>query len=341
MKKLLVSLLVILSLLIPISCSAAAKPSFTLAWSIYVGWMPWPYAAESGILKKWADKYNIQINLKQFDYVPSIEAYSAGKVDAVTITNMDSFAVVGAVPSTVVTIGDYSNDNDQVIVRDNLTFKDFPGKEVYIVEGSVSQYLLARGLQTVGLSEKDVKIMNTSDSDIGSAFLANKNQKIVVTWNPIVFDILDQDKTAKNIFGSSKIPNEIMDMLLVRSDKVKTNPEFAKALVGAWYETIALMKAKDSKAISSMAKLSGSTVESFNKQLSTTYMYWTPQETINYMQSSKLVEVMDSVRKFSFEHGMFGEGYKNADAIGIALPNSKVLGDKNNIRFTFTDEFLK
>ena len=44
-----------------------------MAWSIYVGWMPWDYAQQSGILKKWADKYGIKIELTQInDYVESI-----------------------------------------------------------------------------------------------------------------------------------------------------------------------------------------------------------------------------------------------------------------------------
>ena len=64
---------------------AAEKKDFKVAWSIYVGWMPWGYAAESGIVKKWADKYGINIEVKQFnDYVESINQYTAGAFDAVT-----------------------------------------------------------------------------------------------------------------------------------------------------------------------------------------------------------------------------------------------------------------
>ena len=51
---------------------AAPKKEFNIAWTIYVGWMPWPYAAETGIVKKWADKYGITINVTQInDYVES------------------------------------------------------------------------------------------------------------------------------------------------------------------------------------------------------------------------------------------------------------------------------
>ncbi len=41
--------------------SAAEKTSFKVAWSIYVGWMPWDYAESSGILKKWADKHGLHV----------------------------------------------------------------------------------------------------------------------------------------------------------------------------------------------------------------------------------------------------------------------------------------
>ena len=49
---------------------SADKPTFTVGWSVYVGWNPYYYMAKSGILRKWADKYGINIrvqNLKVFE----------------------------------------------------------------------------------------------------------------------------------------------------------------------------------------------------------------------------------------------------------------------------------
>src|ERR1700739_3356757 len=76
---------------------AVVKKEFNVAWTIYVGWMPWPYAAEAGIVKKWADKYGITINITQInDYVESINQYTAGKFDGVTLTNMDALTIPAA-----------------------------------------------------------------------------------------------------------------------------------------------------------------------------------------------------------------------------------------------------
>lgn len=161
----------------------AKKTSFKVAWSIYAGWMPWDYANNSGILKKWADAYGINIELVRMDYLPSVEAYVANQVDACVMTNMECLDMPAAsgIDSTVVIVGDYSNGNDAILVRDNLKIKDLKGKEALLAELSVSHYLLVRCLEMNGMKEADVKVVNTSDSDIGPIFIANKEQKVVIT----------------------------------------------------------------------------------------------------------------------------------------------------------------
>jgi len=86
---------------------AEQKTDFKVAWSIYVGWMPWGYAADHGIVKKWADKYGIKIEVTQFnDYVESMNQYTAGAFDAVTLTNMDGLSIpaAGGVDTTAVIV---------------------------------------------------------------------------------------------------------------------------------------------------------------------------------------------------------------------------------------------
>src|ERR1700730_19170638 len=153
---------------------AAERTSFNVAWSIYVGWMPWDYADHSGILKKWADKYGIKIKLTQInDYVESINQYTAGQFDACVMTNMDMLTIpaAGGVDSTALILGDFSNGNDGVVLKGTgKKLEDIKGQKVNLVELSVSHYLLVRGLTGVGLRERDVKIINTSDADVVAAF---------------------------------------------------------------------------------------------------------------------------------------------------------------------------
>src|SRR6185295_8683438 len=142
------------ALLVTPSARAAEKTSFKVAWSIYVGWMPWDYADQSGILKKWADKYGIKIELTQIDYIESINQYTAGQFDACVMTNMDMLTIpaAGGVDSTALIVGDYSNGNDGVVLKGaGKKLTDIKGQSINLVELSVSHYLLARGLDTVGL----------------------------------------------------------------------------------------------------------------------------------------------------------------------------------------------
>jgi NitT/TauT family transport system substrate-binding protein len=119
----------------------AAKSEYKIGWTIYAGWMPWAYAQQSGIVKKWADKYGVKIELVQInDYVESLNQYSAGKLDGVTATNMDALTVPAAAgkDTTVVMIGDYSDGNDGVILKNGTTLADLKGRPVNLVELSVS-----------------------------------------------------------------------------------------------------------------------------------------------------------------------------------------------------------
>src|ERR1700742_62357 len=99
---------------------AATKDHFRVAWPIYAGWRPWRYLNDHGILKKWADKYNISIELVQLnDYVESINQYTAGKFDGCAMTNMDALTIpaTGGVDSTALIVSDYSNGNDGVLIK--------------------------------------------------------------------------------------------------------------------------------------------------------------------------------------------------------------------------------
>jgi NitT/TauT family transport system substrate-binding protein len=330
----------------PLSQAAAAKKKeFNIAWTIYVGWMPWPYAAEQGIVKKWADKYGITINVTQInDYVESINQYTAGKFDGVTVTNMDTLTIpaAGGVDTSAIIMGDFSNGNDGIVLKNAKGLADIKGRKINLVELSVSHYLLARALASVKLSEKSIKTVNTSDADIVGAFKAPESTA-VVTWNPQLMEVKAEPK-ASLVFDSSKIPGEIEDLLVVNTETLKDNPELGKALVGAWYETIALMKdegAKGKAAREAMAKLSGTDLAGFEAQLKTTRMFYTPAEAVKFVTSPDLPKIMDLVRTFCFEHNLLGDNVKSKDAIGIAFPDGKITGSAKNVKMRFDATYMK
>lgn len=322
---------------------AAEKKDFKVAWTIYAGWMPWPYAQQAGIVKKWADKYGITIELVQInDYVESINQYTAGKFDSVVMTNMDTLTIpaAGGVDSTVLIVGDYSNGNDGIVLKKGKSLKDIKGQKVNLVELSVSHYLLARALDSVKMSEKDIKVVNTSDADMVAA-AGSPDVTALATWNPQLSEIMSTP--ARTLaYDSSKIPGEIMDYTVVNTQVLQDNPNLGKALVGAWFETMAIMSKDDAAgraARTEMGKLSGTDLAGYDSQLKATFMYYEPKAALAHARSPELVKAMDLVRTFSFDHGLLGEGAKSKDAVGIAFPNGKILGNPKNVKMRFDDSF--
>ncbi len=330
-----------LFLLVP---SAFARDSFKVAWSIYVGWMPWGYAADHGIVKKWADKYDIDIEVVQInDYVESINQYTAGGFDACVMTNMDALTIpaAGGVDSTALIVGDFSNGNDGVVLKSKDSLKDIAGQKVNLVELSVSHYLLARGLESVGLSESDLTVVNTSDADMVAAY-ATDDVTAVVTWNPLLSEILAMPNSHK-VFDSSQIPGEIIDLLVINTKTMEANPKLAKALVGAWYETMALMSSDSEAGIAArtaMGTASGTDLAGYDAQLASTKMFYTPADAVAFTNSPALKDTMQAVAEFSFDHGLLGEGAPDAGFIGIETP-AGTYGSTSNVKLRFTPEYMQ
>jgi len=294
-------------LLLTLATPGFARDQFSICWSIYVGWMPWAYGAEQGIVDKWADKYDISIDVVQInDYIESINQYTAGQFDGCTMTNMDALTIPAA-----------------------------GGVD------SVSHYLLARALDSVGMSERDVQVVNTSDADLVGVY-ASDDVTSVVTWNPLLSEIETMPDSNK-VFDSSSIPGEIIDLLVVNTQTLEENPDFGKALTGAWYEIMATMAGDDDAAIAAktfMADASGTDLAGFEAQLASTSMFYTPAEAVAFSNSDDLKTTMQYVAEFSFTHGLLGDGAPDAGFIGIDMP-SGALGDEANTKLRFNPSFMQ
>ena len=325
---------------------AEKKEQFDVCWTIYAGWMPWEYGATQGIVDKWAQKYGIEIKVTQLnDYVESINQYTAGQFDGCTMTNMDALTIpaAGGVDSTALIVGDFSNGNDGIVLKgEKKTLGDLKGMDVNLVELSVSHYLLARGLERAGLSEKDLKVVNTSDADLVAAF-ATDDVQAVATWNPLLAEIEATPGVTK-VFDSSQIPGEIIDLMVVNSDTLKDNPELGKALTGAWYEIMATMSADSDAgkaAREHMAKASGTDLAGYEAQLAATKMFYSAKDAVAFVNSPKLPATMTKVAEFSFSHGLLGEGAQSAEAVGMAFAKGITTGDKGNVKLRFDPSYMQ
>ena len=324
---------------------AQEKDSFSIAWTIYAGWVPWQYAEDSGIMKKWADKYDIDVDIVQInDYIESINQFTAGQFDGVVATSMDGLSIPAAsgIDTTALIVGDYSNGNDGLMSKDAKTIAKLEGETVHLVELSVSHYLLVRALNTVGLEERDIGVVNISDADLLSAFQTD-DVRHVATWNPLLAEV-EAYPGATKLFDSSAIPGHIKDLTLVNTKTLADNPKLGRALVGAWYETMSVLQsdsAEGQEARAMLGDLSGTDQEGYEAQLTGMKMFWEPQMSVDFINSKEAHEAMDSVRQFSFDKGLLGQGAMSPDFVGIKFPDGSVMGDEGNVKLRFDDSYMQ
>lgn len=323
-----------------ITTAADAEETYHIAWSHYTGWEPWGWIQETGLARQHMKACNADVQIQLVnDYIESVNLYTAGEFHGVAVTNMDALTIpaVGGRDTTAVIVGDFSNGNDAIVSKTASSVKDLKGENVKLVELSVSHYLLARALAKNGMSERDLKVTNTSDADIGSLF-TSQNDASVVTWNPIVMTIKTQPN-AKVLFDSSEIPGEIIDMLVMATD----TPECVKgAIAKAWFEAVAIIMSDTPQGMEArkfIAKQAGGTYDEFMAQLETTEMFGAA-DSARFVKSGKLKETMEAVRTFSFDHGLFGNGAPNKDFVGIEFPDGSVLGSAQNVKLRFTGRYM-
>jgi NitT/TauT family transport system substrate-binding protein len=340
------ALAVLLTAAAPVSSAVAQeRDSFRIAWSIYVGWMPWGFGEAEGIVDRWAEKYGISIDVVQInDYIESINLYTAGGFDGVTVTNMDALTIpaAGGIDTTALIVGDFSDGNDGLVLKGTDELAEIAGRNVHLVELSVSHYLLARALDSVGMTERDVRVVNTSDADIVGAW-NSREVNAVVTWNPQLGEIR-RAPDSHVVFDSSQIPGEIIDLLVVNTAVLEANPALGKALTGAWYEIMERMADEGLGGIAAreaMADAAGTDLDGYDAQLATTRMFYEPAAAVEFTASDQPRETMEAVRQFAFEHGMLGETAPNPDFIGIEFADGSVLGNPDNVRFRFTADYMR
>ena len=210
---------------------AAAEP-LKIAYSDWPGWVAW----EIGIQKGWFKEEGVEVEFQWFDYVPSMDAYVAGKVDGVCMTNGDAL-VTGATgkPSVGILINDFSNGNDMIVAAPGIeSVKDLKGKKVGLEEGFVSHLLLLTGLEQNGMSAADVTTVNTPTNETPQV-LASKAVDAIGAWQPSSGQALKALPGSKPVFTSADAPGIIYDLLYVSPESLeKRRGDWAK-VVKVWY----------------------------------------------------------------------------------------------------------
>lgn len=206
-----------------------------VAYSDWPGWVAW----EVGIQKGWFKDAGVDVEFIWFEYAPSMDAFVAGKVDAVCMTNGDAL-VTGATggANVMILVNDYSNGNDMVVARPGYnSLKDLKGKKIGVEVGFVDHLLLLNGLEKAGMSEKDVTLVNIPTHQAAQT-LASGQVEAVAAWQPNSGQALKSVPGSKRIYSSADEPGLIYDMLAVSPTSLAQNKVEWIKVAQVWYKIV-------------------------------------------------------------------------------------------------------
>jgi NitT/TauT family transport system substrate-binding protein len=195
----------------------AADPPLKVAYSDWPGWTAWEIAIQKG----WFKEAGVNVEFVWMEYGPSMEAFQAGKVDAVTVTNGDQL-VMGAAgkASKGIILTDYSNGNDMIVGKPGInSVKDLKGKKVGLEVGFVEHLLLLKALEANGMTEADITLVNVPTNDTPQT-LASGQVDAIGAWYPVSGQALEQVPGAKPIFTSKDAPGLIYDFTVVATESL-------------------------------------------------------------------------------------------------------------------------
>ncbi|ACX95639.1 ABC transporter substrate-binding protein [Halothiobacillus neapolitanus] len=216
------------------SALASAAP-LTIGYSDWPGWVAWQVAIE----KNWFKDAGVDVKFDWFDYAPSMEAFAAGKLDAVTMTNGDAL-VTGATgaKSVMILINDYSNGNDMIVGAPGIdSLKDLKGKKVGVEIGFVDHLLLLNGLHKNGMTENDVQLVNVPTNETPQV-LASGQVSAIGAWQPNSGAALKLVPGSKPIYTSADAPGLIYDVLAVSPQSLAMHRAEWEKVIKVWYRVV-------------------------------------------------------------------------------------------------------
>jgi len=243
--------------------SVNAEP-LKIGYSDWPGWVAWEVAIE----KKWFAEEGVDVKFEWFDYVASMDAFAAGQLDAVGMTNGDAL-VTGATgaKSVMAIINDYSDGNDMLIGGPGIaSVKDLKGKKVGVEVGFVGHLLLLNALEKNGLTESDVELVNVPTSETPQV-LASGQVDAIVAWQPSSGSALQLVPGSTAIYTSADEPGLIYDVLAVAPSSYANNRDEWEKVAKVWYKAVDYIKDPKTTddAVSIMASRVGLSADEYKK----------------------------------------------------------------------------
>ena len=247
-KRMALALNLTVSMLLLTSCAVEKQEPVNLGTVVWVGYEPLYLGREKGFINK------KEVKLVEFLSASQVlRAYRNGLIDVAALT-LDEVMILldeGFDPS-IFLVMDVSNGADVILVQKKYTsFRQLKGKRIGYENTAVGAYILSRALKINNLESKDIELVSMGVNETENA-LINNLVDAVVTFEPIKSKLLEHGYN--EVFSSREIPDEVIDVLVVRKDKLPHKKYVLKNLVNGWFKAVKYIETNKEESLTIMNK---------------------------------------------------------------------------------------
>ena len=240
--------LVLLVLLVPLwGCMHEPQPPLRVGTNVWIGSEPLYLARELQRLDPAA------VQLVEYPSASEVlRAFRNQAIDGMVISLDELYGLVGdGFQPRIVLVVDVSHGADVVVGRRGMrTMRDLSGKAVAVESSALGAFVLSRALALEGMQAGDVKVVHLESNEQLAAFEKGQVDG-AVTFDP--YRSLFLRAGAMTLFDSTRIPNEIVDVLAVSPAAIDTQPKSVQALLAGWFGAIEYMQQNPDDAARRMA----------------------------------------------------------------------------------------
>ena len=221
---------------------ACEKPAEPMAKPLLVGTNVWPGYLPGYIARDKGLYGNDLIQLQQYESaIEVMEDFRKNKIQVAALTIDEALELSqNGIPIKIILVTDISEGADVIIAKPGITsVKDLAGRRVGMEEGALGRYVLSRALELNGMAPDAVRTVNILIDDSVDAYQHDRIDA-VVTFEPYRGQLLALGGV--EIFNSCAIPNEIIDVLVIRAEYADANPKTLRALVKGWLAAATLIQ---------------------------------------------------------------------------------------------------
>ena len=266
--------------------------------------------------KDWFKEAGVEVELVWFDYLASLDAFAAGKIDGVCTVATDAL-VNGAngTKSKIIALLDYTEGGDMIIGKPGVeSIKDLKGQKVGLELTLVEHLLLLKALEVNGMKQSDVELVNTPTNETPQT-LASGKVAAVGAWYPIAGQALKAVPGSKPLFTSADAKGLIYDVLSVNPTSFAKNKEAWTKFVGVYYKCVDYILDPKTREEGSkiMAAKAGADAAEYFKALPGCHFLTLAEAKKAYEKSDDLMSIYGSMavgNKFNLDNGVYKESQK-------------------------------